>query len=60
MLLKLSPLILLIVAIAAIILRVSGVLGSISSTVILAVVIVCGIAIGFYRSHSSRHAGRSN
>jgi hypothetical protein len=50
MLLKFSPLILLIIAIGAIALRMSGALGDVAVTVILAVVIVCGIAIGVYRS----------
>ena len=54
MFLKLSPLILLVVAAAAIILRVVGVLGGVAVSVILAVVIVCGIAIGIYRSRGSR------
>lgn len=54
MLLKLSPLILLVVAIAAIVLRVSGVLGGVAVSVILAVVIVLGIVIGVYRSRNTK------
>jgi hypothetical protein len=54
MLLKLSPYILLTIAVAAIILRSVDLLGNLSTSVVLAIVILGGIAIGVYRSVSSR------
>jgi hypothetical protein len=60
MLLKLSPLILLVIAIGAIVLRMNGILGGMAVSVVLAVVIVGGILIGIYRSRSSRNTKRSS
>lgn len=54
MLLKLSPYILLTIAVAAIILRSVDLLGNLPTSVVLAIVILGGITIGVYRSVSSR------
>jgi len=56
MLLKLSPVILLVIAVAAIILRSVGLFDSLTTSIVLAIVILAGIAIGVYRSASSRKA----
>jgi hypothetical protein len=56
MLLKLSPVILLVIAVAAIILRSVGLFGNLTTSIVLAIVILAGIAIGVYRSASSRKA----
>jgi hypothetical protein len=59
MLLKFSPFILLAIAVAAIILRSVGLLDSLATSIILAIVILGGIAIGVYRSVNSRKAKSS-
>jgi hypothetical protein len=59
MLLKLSPLILLVIAVAAIILREVGLLGDMTASIVLAILIVSAIAIGVYRSVKSRKAKSS-
>lgn len=56
MLLKLSPLILLVIAVVAIILRSVGTLNNLATTIVLALVILVGIAIGVYRSRNSPKA----
>jgi uncharacterized membrane protein len=56
MLLKLSPVILLVIAVAAIILRSVGLFDSLTTSIVLSIVILAGIAIGVYRSASSRKA----
>jgi hypothetical protein len=59
MLLKLSPFILLVIAVAAIILREVGLLGDPTASIVLAISIVSAIAIGVYRSMKSRKAKSS-
>lgn len=59
MLLKFSPFILLVIAVAAIILRSVGLLGNLAASIVLAIVILGGIAIGVYRSVNSRKAKSS-
>ena len=56
MLLKLAPYILLAIAVVAIVLRSVDMLGNLSTSIVLAIVIVIGIAIGVYRSLNSRKA----
>lgn len=56
MLLKSSPFILLAVAVIAIILRSVGAIDGLATSIILAIVILAGIAIGIYRSKNSRKA----
>jgi membrane protein implicated in regulation of membrane protease activity len=59
MLLKLSPLILLLIAGAAIILRSVGLLGDLTTSIVIAILIVIAIAIGVYRSVKTRKANSS-
>jgi hypothetical protein len=59
MLLKLSPFILLVIVVAAIILRTVGLLDNLAASIVLAIVILGGIAIGVYRSVNSRKAKSS-
>lgn len=59
MLLKSSPFILLAIAIIAIIFRSVGAIGGLATSIILAIVILSGIAIGVYRSVNSRKAKSS-
>lgn len=59
MLLKSSPIILLAIAIIAIILGSVGAIGGLAMSIILAIVILCGIGIGIYRSVNSRKAKSS-
>jgi len=59
MLLKLSPLILLVIAVAAITLRSVGLLGDLTTSIVIAILIVIAIAIGIYRSVKSRKAQSS-
>ncbi len=54
MLLKFSPFILLVIAVAAIILRSVGLLDDLAASIVLAILILSSIAIGVYRSVSSR------
>lgn len=54
MLLKSSPIILLAIAVIAIILGSVGAIGGLTTSIILAIVILCGIGIGIYRSLNSR------
>jgi hypothetical protein len=56
MLLKLSPLILLVIAVAAIILRSVGILSDLTTSIAIAILIVIAIAIGVYRSVRARKA----
>lgn len=56
MLLKSSPFVLLAIAIIAIILRSVGAIGGLATSIILVIVILCGIGIGIYRSMNSRKA----
>jgi hypothetical protein len=53
MLLKYSPFILLAIAVAAIILRSVGLLDNLTVSIVLAVVILGGIATGVYRSRKA-------
>lgn len=59
MLLKLSPFILLVIAVAAIILRSVGLLGDLTVSIVLAILILSATAIGVYRSVMSRRAKSS-
>jgi hypothetical protein len=54
MLLKYSPFILLAIAVAAIILRSVDLLDNLTVSIVLAIVILSGIAIGVYRSRKAR------
>ncbi|GAA0945145.1 hypothetical protein [Pseudonocardia zijingensis] len=54
MLLKLSPLILMVIAGAAIILRSAGLLGDLITSIVVAILILIAIAIGIYRSVKAR------
>lgn len=56
MLLKLSPYLLFAIALAAIILRSIGLLDNLSTSIVLALTTLSGIAIGVYRSANSRNA----
>jgi hypothetical protein len=60
MFLKIAPFILPIIAIGALILGASGEIGDTVASVILALVIVCSIAVGVCRSRSARAAERSD
>jgi hypothetical protein len=55
-LLKLSPYILLTIAVAAIILRSVDLVGNLTTSIVLAIVILSGIAIGVHRSANARKA----
>jgi hypothetical protein len=59
MLLKLSPFILLVIAVAVIILRSVGLLGDLAAAIVLAILVLGGIAIVLYRSVNSRKARSS-
>jgi hypothetical protein len=59
MLLKFSPFILLVIAVAAIILRSVGALGDLATSIVLAILILSAIAIGVFRSVKSRKAKSS-
>jgi hypothetical protein len=54
MLLKFSPFILLVIAVAAIILRSVGLLGDLTVSIILAILILSATAIGVYRSRKTK------
>ena len=59
MLLKFSPLILLVIAVTVIVLRSVGMLGDLTVSIVLAVLILSATAIGVYRSAMSRKAKSS-
>jgi hypothetical protein len=56
MLLKFAPFILLLIAVAAITLRSVGMLGDLTVSIVLAILILSATAIGVYRSVKSRKA----
>jgi hypothetical protein len=59
MLLELSPFNLLVIAVAVIILRSVGLLGDLAAAIVLAILVLGGIAIVLYRSVNSRKARSS-
>lgn len=60
MLLKLSPYILAVIALTALILRSANLIDNLTASIVLAAVILSGIAIGVHRSRNSRKARSSD